>query len=88
MSYGFSADEIFEMAVKMEVNGGNFYRNAADGTKDEDGKKLLLNLAAMEDEHEVTFNSMKSELTDAMKSSTGISFSFSRSAQASSSACH
>jgi len=70
MSYGFSADEIFEMAVQMEINGGKFYRNAADGTEDADGKKLLLDLAAMEDDHEITFKAIRAELADAMKSST------------------
>ena len=70
MSYGFSADEIFEMAVQMEVNGGKFYRKAADGTEDAGNKKLLLDLAAMEDDHEVTFKAIRTELADEMKSST------------------
>ncbi len=70
MSYGFSADEIFEMAVQMEVNGGKFYRNAAKGIEDGDNKKLLLDLAAMEDDHEITFKGIRAELADDMKSST------------------
>lgn len=70
MSYGFSADEIFEMAEQMEKNGGTFYRDAAKNTADPDGEKLLLELAAMEDEHEQTFKSIRAGLSEQLKSPT------------------
>ena len=70
MSYGFSADEIFEMAEQMERNGGKFYRNAAEGTDDPAAKKLLLDLAAMEDEHEKTFQAIRAGLSEDLKSPT------------------
>ena len=70
MSYGFSADEIFEMAEQMERNGGGFYRNAAAGVKDPEEKQLLMELAAMEDEHERTFQSLRAGLSDQLKAPT------------------
>lgn len=63
MGMPFNADEIFEMAEQIERNGAKFYRAAA--------KKLpvlsdvLLDLAAMEDEHLKTFSEMRTELSAA-----------------------
>jgi len=70
MSYGFSADEIFEMSEQMERNGGKFYKNAAEGTGDPEAKKILLDLAAMEDDHEKMFKEMRAELSEQLKSPT------------------
>ena len=63
MSFDFSADEIFEMAEQIERNGAKFYRTSADGVKEASSRELLMNLAAMEDEHEKTFAAMRSDLT-------------------------
>lgn len=63
MSFDFNADEIFEMALEIERNGAKFYRSAAENISDSDKKQLLLQLAAMEDEHEETFNKMKKQLS-------------------------
>jgi rubrerythrin len=68
--YAFTADEIFEMAEQMERNGAAFYRSAAKGAEDATSKQLLEQLAAMEDDHEITFASLRKELTAAMKGST------------------
>jgi len=62
MSFEFNADEIFETAEQIERNGATFYRNAAENIADADKKKLLFHLAEMEDEHERTFKTMRSEL--------------------------
>ncbi len=62
MPNDFNAEDIFEMAVKIEQNGAVFYRNAAKLVDGEDHKKFLLELATMEDEHEKTFATMKKEL--------------------------
>ncbi|MBU0497119.1 MAG: ferritin family protein [Candidatus Thermoplasmatota archaeon] len=62
MSFDFSADEIFEIAVEIERNGAKFYRLAADSVTDADKKKLLIQLAEMEDEHEETFKALRNQL--------------------------
>ena len=62
MVMDFNADEVFEIAIQIERNGAKFYRDAAEKIKDPNKKQLLINLAEMEDEHETTFKTMKSEL--------------------------
>ncbi|MDY6914322.1 MAG: ferritin family protein [Planctomycetota bacterium] len=62
----FNADEIFEMAEQIERNGAKFYRKAAEPA-DGGCRKLLLRLAAMEDDHEKTFAEMRRNLSDAEK---------------------
>ncbi|NVM52882.1 MAG: ferritin family protein [Candidatus Helarchaeota archaeon] len=70
MSYPFSADEIFEVAIQLERNGAKFYRDAAKNIADAEAKALLNQLAEMEDEHEQTFKNMKSELSGKEKAAT------------------
>ena len=70
MMYDFNADDIFEMAEQLERNGARFYREAAKVVKDSPSRELLLNLAAMEDEHEKIFSKMRSELSSAEKTAT------------------
>lgn len=70
MGFQFSADEIFEMAGEIERNGAKFYRKAAGGTGDSKVKQSLLDLAAMEDEHEQTFASMRAEVSGREQEST------------------
>jgi rubrerythrin len=70
MSYDFNADEVFEMAEQMERNGAKFYRDAAKSAGDPSNKDLLLSLSKMEEEHEKTFQSMRTALTSAEKAST------------------
>ncbi|MBC2705812.1 ferritin family protein [Desulfobacula sp.] len=60
----FNANDIFEIAVKIEQNGAKFYRNAAEQVEEEKHKKFLLELALMEDDHEVIFANMQKELKD------------------------
>ncbi|MCF6247307.1 MAG: ferritin family protein [Desulfobacula sp.] len=62
MPNDFNADDIFEMAVKIEQNGALFYREAAQKVTGENNKQFLLELAIMEDDHEQTFKTMKKEL--------------------------
>ena len=64
MSYDFNADEIFEMAEQIERNGAKFYRRMAENVSDISIRQLFLDLAAMEDEHEKTFASMRADLSD------------------------
>ena len=58
----FNANDIFEMAIKIEQNGAVFYRNAAEKIDDKENRQFLLELAAMEDDHEKTFADMQKEL--------------------------
>ncbi len=62
MSTPFNADEILEMAEQIERNGARFYRRAAEGAVDARNRRLLLDLAAAEDEHEKAFASMRADL--------------------------
>ncbi len=62
MSVPPTADEIFEMAEQIESNGARFYRRAAQGFTDSRARQLMLDMAAMEDEHEKTFAAMRGEL--------------------------
>ncbi len=70
MSYDFNADEIFEMAEQMERNGAAFYRKAAEAATEDQNRKMLMQLAEMEDEHEKTFAAMRLELTGKEKETT------------------
>ena len=70
MGITFNADEIFEMAEQIERNGAKFYREAADKTGDAATKKMLLELAAMEDGHQLTFAAMRKELSADEKGTT------------------
>ena len=70
MSYEFNAEEIFAMAEQIESNGAKFYREAAQNVSGTESKELLLGLAGMEDEHEKTFQIMRSQLTEKEKEAT------------------
>lgn len=70
MMYDFNADDIFEMAEQLERNGARFYRTAAGAVSDPRAAEFLTGLAAMEDEHEKTFASMRATLTGSEKAQT------------------
>ena len=70
MSYDFNAEEIFKIAEQIERNGVKFYTASAEQITDSVYKKLLLDLAAMEVEHEKVFASMRAELTEKEKGAT------------------
>lgn len=60
MGIKFNADEAFEMAEKIERNGGIFYRKAAEINAE--GKELLLTIAEQEDLHLKLFQDMRADL--------------------------
>ncbi|MGM0418525.1 MAG: ferritin-like domain-containing protein [Thermodesulfobacteriota bacterium] len=68
-AYDFTADDVFEMAIEIEVKGQEFYKKAAEGVGHEDLKKILLDLADMEHDHEDTFKDMKKDLVSSEKES-------------------
>lgn len=70
MAITFNADEIFEMAEEIERNGAFFYREAAGKASREDIRKMLLELAEMEEGHEKTFAQMRKKLSPAEKEQT------------------
>jgi len=64
MGIDFNADEVFEIAEQIERNGANFYRSVAKNIVNEEKRKLFINLAEMEDEHEQTFKTLRSQLSE------------------------
>ena len=70
MAFNFNADDIFEIAEKIEENGSAFYNKAAETISNEHFKKLLSGLSLMEDEHRKTFSSMRASLSDMEKKPT------------------
>ncbi|MFZ2054844.1 MAG: ferritin family protein [Candidatus Aminicenantales bacterium] len=65
MSFVFNADEIFEMALKIELNGEKFYRDSAAKIADPEAIRVLLKLADMEVDHQRVFNGMRATLSAA-----------------------
>ena len=70
MSYDFNADEVFQMAIRIEANGARFYRKAAELQSDAENRAFLEKLASMEDGHQATFEKMKATITAAEKAAT------------------
>ena len=70
MAYDFTADDVFEMAEKLEKNGAQFYRSAAENADDPEAKAFLMRLAEMEDAHEKTFALLRSNLSEKAKAAT------------------
>ncbi len=70
MGITFNADEIFEMAEEIERSGARFYRKAAEKASDDKIKKMLLDMAVMEDGHLKTFEKMRKQLSGREKEET------------------
>jgi rubrerythrin len=45
MSFNFNADEIFQIGVRIETNGQNFYEMVAKNTSGPSAQKLFSDLA-------------------------------------------
>lgn len=69
MGIDFNADDIFEMAERIEINGANFYRAAAKNATKENCK-MLLELADMEDQHKKIFADMRAGLSESERGTT------------------
>jgi rubrerythrin len=67
MPLGFSAREIFDIGVQIEVNGKAFYEAAAKKSADAGVRQFFQELAAWENRHIRLF----SELRDALPASAG-----------------
>ena len=70
MSLDFNADEIFEIACRIERNGAAFYREMSDKISNAPIQKMLLDFAAMEKAHEKMFMAMRTDLKGTEKGST------------------
>lgn len=64
MANDFNANDIFEIAKQIEINGAKFYREAANRVEEEKHKNFLLGLAEMEDSHEKIFEKMQKDLSE------------------------
>jgi len=70
MRYDFNADEMFEIAIRIEENGAKFYRKAAERQSNPDNRKMLAKLADMEDTHKVTFEKLRSQISEQERTQT------------------
>ena len=70
MAYYFNANEMFEMAIRIEGNGARFYRKAAGLQSDSSNRQMLEKLAIMEDHHQTVFREMRKGLSEADKTAT------------------
>jgi len=63
----WSADDIFELAERMEIEGAKFYRRAASFADDPEVANLFSDLAAQEDEHKRTFERIRKQMRRDLK---------------------
>jgi rubrerythrin len=59
----FNANEVLDVAKRIEKNGIAYYTRAAELMSDDAGKKLMKDLAEMEAIHEQIFTKMQATLT-------------------------
>jgi rubrerythrin len=64
MAITFNADEIFDIAVQIEENASDFYREASKITGDDATKQLLSEFSTMEAGHAQEFDGMRQELSE------------------------
>jgi rubrerythrin len=70
MGNEFNANDVFEIAKQIEINGAKFYREAANRVDEDAHKQFLIGLAEMEDSHEQIFIQMQQDLNTAEKAET------------------
>jgi rubrerythrin len=68
--FGFNANEIFSIAIKIEENGQAFYREVAGSTEDSDIKNIFKKLEREELDHKNRFLDLKSLLPDSASQET------------------
>ncbi|HOZ45522.1 MAG TPA: ferritin family protein [Candidatus Hydrogenedentes bacterium] len=64
MAYEFDPHEIYEMAIRIEMNGAAFYCAAAGQFPDPETRAVLVELAKMEEAHQRTFERMRANLPE------------------------
>lgn len=60
----YNADEVFEMAIKIEKNGEKFYERAAEIATEPKAKDMLQRLKDMEASHQIIFKKLRAKLVD------------------------
>jgi len=66
----FNAEEVLEIAKRIEQNGAAYYRAAEAFMPDAAGKQLMRDFVEMEVNHENVFEQMRQELTDDERAET------------------
>ncbi|MBN1983055.1 MAG: ferritin family protein [Chitinivibrionales bacterium] len=61
MSIHYSAEEIYDIGIQIEINGREFYKSAAKKTADPDTKRLCNDLGNWEEKHVEIFERLKEE---------------------------
>jgi len=77
MNTDLSADDVLEMALRIETDASAFYRNAASAASNPSCRGVLEDLATMESEHGEVFATMKAQPTpppDVSPAKTGRKF--------------
>jgi rubrerythrin len=64
MKYGYTADEVFEIAEDIEREGAAFYRQAAQLTSHEQCRAKFLALAEAEEKHIERFRDIRAQVVD------------------------
>lgn len=54
----FTASDVLQFSIRMEEDGGRFYREAADRTKNAEVKNLFNTLVSDEEKHKKTFEAL------------------------------
>lgn len=67
MSFFFNADEIFQMGLRIETSGKEFYEAIAKRSADASMKKLFSDLSAWESEHIRFFNRLRESLPESAR---------------------
>jgi len=62
MTAVFSASDVVQFAVRIEENGADFYRSAVQVADDKNARALFSRLAADEDTHRRTFQTILTEI--------------------------
>ena len=60
----YAIDEVFEMAIQLERNGETFYTEAAKHARQPQARKLLLEFADWERNHEKLFEQLRDDLPE------------------------
>jgi len=64
MAVRFNADEIFQMAERLEQNAASYYHTAAEKVSYPGARQMFLELASWEEKHEKDFSSMHEKISE------------------------
>lgn len=67
MAIRFNADEVFQIAERMEQNAASYYHTAAEKVQYPGARQMFLDLASWEEKHERAFAQLHSQLSKKAK---------------------